>query len=123
MRVKIEGGWFDEDGHAYYSDSGQRIPSLTQILRLSGLTDYDGIDPDVLENAARRGTEVHVLAATYNQYGALDPAWITEECAPYFDAYRRFLDESGFVPNPNWTERSFIATIHGWRVGMTPDCH
>jgi hypothetical protein len=121
MRIKIEGGWFDEDGHAYYSDSGTRIPSLTQVLRLSGLTDYDGIDPDVLENAARRGTEVHVLAATYNQYGALDPAWITEECAPYFDAYRRFLDESGFKPDPAWVEKAMIVKIHGMALGCTPD--
>jgi len=122
-KVKIEGGWFDEDCHIYTDELGVFVPSLTQILKLQGLSDYSGIDPEVLENAARRGTEVHGLAATFNQLGEIDPNWITDECDAYFSAYMKFLDDSHFKPDPAWTERSFIANIQGFSLGMTPDTY
>lgn len=122
-KVKIEGGWFDEEKHIYTDESGVFCPSLTQVLKLQGLSDYSGIDPEVLENAARRGTEVHGLAAVFNRYGELDPAWISEECQPYIDAYFDFIMDTGFKPDPQWTEVPMIATIHGMKIGITPDCH
>lgn len=121
-RIKITGGWYDSDVHLYMDEQGKFVPSLTQCLKLTGLSDYTGVDVDVLENAARRGTEVHELAATYNRYGAVDPTWITEECEPYFGAYMYFLLDSGFQPDPRWTETPMIATVHGFKVGVTPDC-
>lgn len=123
MIRKIQGGTFqDEPFHAYYDDAGNFVPSITQVLKLQGLSDYSGIDPDVLENAARRGTEVHALAAAYNRYGEIDPDWITEETRPYFDAYMQFLADSGFKPDPAWVETPIIATVHGFKIGITPDC-
>ena len=123
-KIKIDGGWYESDpGHSYYDDLGRWVPSLTQCLKLAGLSDYSGVDPDVLENAARRGTEVHELAATYNRFGELDPAWLTDETTPYFNGYLQFLDDTGFKPDPQWTEVPMIATIHGMKVGVTPDCH
>ena len=121
--LPIQGGTFDSDKHAYRDDSGRWVPSLTQILKLQGLSDYSGIDPEVLENAARRGTEVRELAAAYNvDPDGLDPSWITEETAPYFSAYMDFLRDTGFKPDPQWVEKSMIATIHGYKIGLTPDC-
>ena len=123
MITQIQGGSFSTEPHEYRDSDNRWLPSLTQILKLQGLSDYSGIDPDVLENAARRGTEVHALAATYNQYGELDPSWVTEETQPYLDAYFYFLSDTGFKPDPQWTERSMIATIHNMRLGVTPDCY
>ena len=122
-KVKIEGGFYEDETHSYTTDAGVWVPSLTQILKLQGLSDYSGLDPEVLENAARRGTEVHGLAATFNQFGEIDPNWITDECDAYFSAYMKFLDESHFKPDPAWTERAFIAQVYGLSYGVTPDTY
>ena len=120
----IPGGTFqDAPFHEYKDDKGKFVPSLTQVLKLQGLSDYSGINEDVLENAARRGTEVHSLAAAYNQYSEVDPTWITEETRPYFDAYLAFLADTNFKPDPLWTESSIITEIYGFKLGVTPDCY
>jgi hypothetical protein len=119
----IPGGTFEDEGHLYRDAGGVHVPSLTQVLKLQGLSDYSGIDPAVLENAARRGSEVHALAAAYNAYSECDPSWITEETAPYFQAYMDFLRDTRFKPDPEWTECAMIAKIHGFFVGVTPDCY
>lgn len=122
--VQIPGGTFSDEPHCYFDEDKRFVPSLTQVLRLQGLSsDYGGIPEDVMENAARRGTEIHQLAAAYNQFGEVDPCWVTPETQPYFDAYLNFLRDTNFKPDPEWTERSMIATIHGMKVGITPDCH
>lgn len=123
MRVPIDNGWFDESIHAYYTVDGLRVPSLTQVLKFAGLTNYGMIDDEVLANAARRGSEVHSLADSYNREGldGIDPAWITPETRPYFSAYLKFIDETGFIPDPAWSERPMIATVHNLLVGVTPD--
>jgi hypothetical protein len=121
--IAIPGGWFQsEPMHAYFAEDKVWVPSLTQCLRLQGLVDYSGVDSDTLENAARRGTAVHQLAAALNKHGDVDPTWVTEELHPYFEAYLRFLSESDFRVDPAWCEQPFIAAIHGFRVGITPDC-
>jgi len=126
VRIKIQGGWFqDEPFHAYFGDDGQFIPSITQVLKLTGISDYSGVDPAVLDAAAERGTKVHHLAAAFNRYGEVDPNWIEvePELNGYFNAYMSFLSDSGFRPDPEWTEVPMIACVHGFRVGITPDCH
>ncbi len=120
--VAIHGGTFDSEGHLYRDANGLFVPSLTQVLKLQGLSDYSGIDPEVLENAARRGTEVHELAAAYNTYGEVDPSWITDETRPYFEAYLAFMRDTKFKPDPAWSERAMIVNIHNMPVGLTPDC-
>lgn len=123
MTTEISGGYFqDEPYHSYFDSQKRFIPSLTQVLRLQGLVDYSGVDEDTLMNAARRGTAVHQLAATMNRYGDVDPNWLTDELTPYFRAYLAFLEDTGFSVDPEWTERPVIATIHGFKVGITPDC-
>jgi hypothetical protein len=121
--IAIPGGTFSTEPHEYRDEQGYFIPSLTQVLKLQGLSDYSGVDQDVLDNAARRGTEVHSLAAAFNQFGDVDPSWFTDETQPYFDALMAFYLDTKFQPDPEWSEKSMIATIHGMRVGVTPDCH
>ncbi len=47
---------FDEKNHAYYL-SGKRLPSVTKII--SGLNDFSGIPPHVLELKSQLGQEFH----------------------------------------------------------------
>lgn len=121
--IAIPGGYFQDDPyHAYFSEDKKFVPSLTQVLRLQGLVDYSTVDRETLDNAARRGTAVHQLAANLNKYGDVDPSWITDELSPYYEAYVRFLSESDFKVDPEWAEQPMIATVHGFKVGITPDC-
>jgi len=121
--IEIDGGYFDGDGRHDYYDAGKSwIPSCTQILKLQGLTSYEGIAPEVLEEASRRGTEVHELTDAYDRFdGDIDPAWITPTAEPYFNAYRRFLKETGFVSDKAWIERSMVTKIYGMALGIKPD--
>ena len=89
--------------------------SATQILKLNGLSDYEGVDQRVMENAARRGSLVHDLAFAHNKFGEVDPAWLTEETAGYFDGYLKFLHDTGFTPTGDWIEKGIVCQIHGFR--------
>lgn len=85
----------DED-HSYWKGS-VRLPSVTTILRV--LDDYadKGIDPDVLRNAAERGTKVHAECEFYDE-GYLDEAALEPSVSPYVRAWIRFRKETGFKP-------------------------
>ncbi len=123
MIIQIQGGTYCDDPHLYRDEQGAFVPSATQVLKLNGLSDYDGVDEDVLDNAARRGSLVHDLAASYQRYGDVDPSWITEELEGYFNGYLKFLDEAGFTPIGDWIEKGIICSIHGLKCGLTPDIY
>ena len=120
--IPIPGGSFDEDHHIYRDEAGVFVPSLTQIISLQGLSNgYGAASPEVLANAARRGNEVHFLAFAWAKFGDVDPTMVTDEVAPYFEAYKRFLEETNFKPDPDWVESPMIAELHGMKFGVTPD--
>lgn len=117
----INGGFYDASVHAYYGPDGCFVPSVTQVIKLVGLSNYDHVRPDVLQAKSELGTEVHDLTVLKDKYGSLDPTWISERAKPHFAAYEQFVHEKHFIPDPAWTERPIIATIYGMRVGVTPD--
>ena len=121
MIVQIQGGTFCDSPHQYRDDAGLWVPSATQVLKLQGLSDYDGVPEDRMEVASIRGSKVHDLAKSHFRYGDVDPSWITEETAGYFDGYLKFLRETGFVPDPHWIEKGIICKIHHMKLGLTPD--
>ena len=49
---------FEPIAHVYELD-GVVLPSVTGVLRASGLVNFDGIPPSILEAARARGTAVH----------------------------------------------------------------
>ena len=49
---------FEEDTHTYYVN-GEKVDSVTQILKKLFPNKYSDIDPEVLKRAAERGTQVH----------------------------------------------------------------
>lgn len=57
---------FDAKAHTYTLD-GVVLPSVTQVLRASGLIDFSGIPAAVLASAQSRGTKVHSAVHYYNE--------------------------------------------------------
>jgi len=71
---------------------------VTAILAATGLgPDLSRVPATALEAARTRGTAVHRLCEA-DHYGGVDPAEVTPEIAPYFDAYRKFLEETRCEP-------------------------
>ena len=66
----IKGGTleFFPETHTYLYD-GIMLQSVTQILGVKYKNDYASVPPAVLDNAARRGTEVHKAIENYNNSG------------------------------------------------------
>ncbi len=87
---------FDRDEHRYWLEpSGESLPSVTTVLKESGLIDYSMIPQDVLQNAARRGTAVHRTLELLD-LDLMDRAAVAAEIEPYVAAYEKFVADSGF---------------------------
>jgi hypothetical protein len=76
---------FDPETHTYTLD-GLVVPSVTQVLRASGLVDFGSIPPTLLDAAQLRGTKVHQAVQYFNEHD-LD---VGEFCGT-FPAYAGYL--------------------------------
>lgn len=96
---------------------GSSFPRVSEILREAGLgPDLSRIPADVLESARDRGAAVHAAIEALT-YGYLDEADVTPIVAPYLDAYRRFVAESGYQ-----AKYAEVEVIHpAWRYQGHPD--
>jgi hypothetical protein len=110
---------YDDDLHEYRNATGIVRPSVTQTLKVAGVIDYSMVPPKVLENARRRGVNVHGLTAEFDRYGDIDYTWLQEDEIPYFEAWKKFRRESGIVIHE--IEQPMLRTIMGMEVGGTPD--
>ena len=86
---------FDNARHEYRLD-GVVIPSVTQILKAVGLSDYSHVPADKLQLAAERGTVVHEIIELYEK-GTLDESTIDPALRGYFESYLRAKD-AGLLP-------------------------
>ena len=121
MIQQIIGGTFDDHAHIYRDPQGNYVPSLTQILTLTGLSNFFNGNAEVRENAMQRGSDVHACIAMYARYGEIDPTWRTPQLDPYIDAALKFYTEIGFVPDPDFVEQPMIAKLRGYKYGVTAD--
>lgn len=90
---------FDAPLHRYTLD-GVVVPSVTGILKASGLIDFSGIPAGILEAARLRGTIVH-QAIDYDNQGDLDVEQFGvdfPELAPYLAGWRAFVAEANYLP-------------------------
>lgn len=78
-------------------------PRVTEVLRMTGLSpDFSGVDADVLERAADRGTRIHALLAEAHQRGVpleavAAPASLPADIAPYWQAAMAFVADTQHV--------------------------
>lgn len=83
---------FDKATHVY-TLGGQRLPSVTEILKGAGV-----VDEQWWTDAGRwRGSQVH-LACWYDDQNDLDESTLDPRLHGYVDAYRKFRLETGFTP-------------------------
>ena len=80
-----------------YTVEGRRVPSVTEVLNISGLVDLAFLDQDMLAKAAERGTTVHRLCELYDRE-VLDWATVPSEFTGYLDGWLQFREDSGFEP-------------------------
>lgn len=110
---------FEEDGHCYRNSAGIIRPSVTQCLHAQGIFDLSMVPEDVLQNARRRGVNVHRWTAEYDQFGSIDDSWIADDERGYFEAWLAFRRESECEIVS--IEQPALCTIGGIEVGGTPD--
>jgi len=84
---------FDAVSHTYSID-GEIVPSVSQIIAQATSKQFDSVDPVILANAARRGTEVHRTIEFYERAGISET---DDEMQPYLTNYIEFKCESGLV--------------------------
>jgi hypothetical protein len=88
--MKLE---FIEASHTYLVD-GEAFPSVTQVLHDQGFVDATWFT----DYGRDRGTMAH-KCFHLDDMNDLDDASVDPVLMPYLSAYRRFKQESGFVPS------------------------
>lgn len=105
-------------------------PSVTDVLGALGLTpDFSKADPVAVEHAAIRGTALH-KTIEYHHADDLDPVTIHPEVRPGFDAYLRFVKDTGHEPiaseleliHPQWHFLGHPDRI-GWHQRQDRACY
>lgn len=82
--------------HDYWLD-GARVPSVTQVLKDSGLIRLDGIPPFILEAALKRGSTCHQLIHYYNE-NDLDWSSVDVAYRGYIDGWVSFREQHRVMP-------------------------
>lgn len=90
---------FKEENHEY-SLQGIVIPSVTQVLKAAGLTNFDHVDPALLERNAAFGNAVHA-AIQFKCKGTLDEDTVDEAIKSYLEAWDNFVEDFQFVAKQN----------------------
>src|SRR6185436_17565531 len=110
---------FDDATHTYTLD-GVIVPSVTGILKASGLIDFTGIPESILEAARVRGTTVHQAIAFYND-GDLDLELFEHDFPDYvgyLEGWLSFCRQRNFTPILN--ECRIASRRH--QIARTIDC-
>jgi len=110
---------FDDATHTYTLD-GVVVPSVTGILRASGLIDFTGIPESILEAARVRGTTVHQAIAYFND-GDLDLELFEHDFPDYvgyLEGWLSFCRQRNFTPILN--ECRIASRRH--QIARTIDC-
>lgn len=87
---------FIPETHTYLVD-GVEVPSVTQVLRDSGILDYRFVNQEVLHRASRFGTAVHRATELWDK-GTLNMDTLAPALLPYLEQWIAFRKDFGFVP-------------------------
>jgi hypothetical protein len=104
---------FDEAAHRYFV-GGRASLSVTQILELSGITDFSTVNKDLLDRACKFGRASH-RATELHDLGILDKSSLDAALVPYLESWKSFvafeISEMVEIEKPIWSTRfSFAGT-------------
>lgn len=83
---------FDAEKHEYTWD-GRVVPGVTRVL--DQVQDFSMVAAEVLERKRQIGKALHEAIDLGDE---LDPDTLDELVVPYYGAWRKFMDETGFKP-------------------------
>ncbi len=92
-----------DDQHRY-TVAGIEYPSVTTILRLSGLANFSAIPESIRDFVLERGQATH-RACHFMLENDLDESSLDPEIQPRVEALKKFLFHSGFKPRPGMIEQ------------------
>lgn len=99
---------FDPEKHLYRL-KGVRIPSVTQILEICGCIDKTWYT----QEACTRGQYVAKATALLD-LGQLDWSTVDDRLMPYLQSWRKFIEGSGIVFEPQDIEREVCNPVFGY---------
>ena len=108
---------FDQENHVY-TVNGQVWPHPTGLLQEFGLLDFTRVPVKRLNYKRDLGLAVDYACDLWERDN-LDETTLDRRILPYFNAYKKFRELSGFEPdleisgNPSYSKK--------WRFGFTPD--
>ena len=106
---------FDERKHIY-TVNGFFVPSVTTIMRPLSEEVYGGIDEEVLNRAAARGTAVHNAIENYIKFGIED---ISPEHEGYFKGFLKWVKEHDVKPYGNEIRLYHKSLMYAGTADMT----
>lgn len=119
-----------EEIHEYRLD-GMVIPSVSDILSGTGISDYDGVPKRYMENAKERGITVDSACQLYDEDNRVElgnvmlwqedrlDSFLDPETLSYLLGWVKFRADYGFVPE--LIAKPMSHCIAGMNYGMTPD--
>jgi len=84
---------FEEENHVYKKNN-MILPSVTKIMRILSDDIYSTIDPEILANAASRGSSIHEAIEFYDKFKFIG---VEENEKPYFNAYLDYKKQHNVV--------------------------
>jgi hypothetical protein len=116
--TEIPGGYFDEERHLYRDEAGLIVPSTTQVFDILGCSDFNNVQPAVLEFKRDYGTAMH-LCVEYLIRKELD--WDTVDdrlISPVtgVEGYLKKWEYEGVA-----SEEQRVHSLFGMKYGMTLD--
>lgn len=106
---------FDERAHICRDANGILIPSVTQILKLTGhAVDLTQFQPqELLDRKSAIGKQVHWLTDIYDQHGEVDSAWLTPDVEGYYRSWVKLASSGAFKVIATSVRR--VAIVNGCR--------
>ena len=101
------------EDHIYTVD-GKTLPSVTQILAIAD--PYKYVNKILLEKAAKFGVAVHRMIELFNR-NRLNMDSLNVALVPYLEAWKKFIDETGFQ-----IIESEVMVSSSWGYAGTLDC-
>ena len=106
---------FQEEGHIYRTPGGLVVPSVSEILKHFGISNYDMVDGVLLKAAADFGKVVHETTKLYDidDLESCDP-----QVQPYLDQWIKFRHDY-CISNFDLIEQPLYSKV--WGFAGTPD--